>query len=63
MFFKVGALENVAIFSEKHLCRSIFLNKVAGLQAFSVNIAKFFRTAFLQSTSGGCFCNAGFLIM
>ena len=41
MFFKVGALENVAIFTEKHLCRSIFFNKVAGLRAFSVNIAKF----------------------
>ena len=62
MFFKVGALENVAIFTEKPLSE-YFFNKVAELRAFSVNIAKFFRTAFLQSTFGGCFCNAGFLIM
>ena len=44
-------------------------NKVSGLKAcnfikkrlqrkcFSVNIAKFLRTAFLQNTSGGCFWN------
>ena len=25
MFFEIGALENVAIFTEKHLCWSLFL--------------------------------------
>ena len=46
---------------EKHLCRSLFLNKVAGLmtatllkktsaQVFSVNFAKFLRTPFFHRT-------------
>ena len=33
MFFKIGVLKNFANFTESHLCRSLFLNKVAGLKA------------------------------
>ena len=41
MFFKIGVLENFAIFTGKRLCWSFFLIK---LQAW--NIAKFWGTAF-----------------
>ena len=33
MFFKIGALENFAIFTEKHLCWSLFLIKFVALKA------------------------------
>ena len=57
-------LKIFAKFTEKHLCRSPFFNKVAGLKpatllkkrlwhlCFPVNLAKFLRTSFLQNTSG-----------
>ena len=35
-------------------CFEVFLIRV--LRCFSVNIAKFLRTTFLQNTSHGCFC-------
>ena len=59
MFFIIVVLKNFQIFTGKHLCWSLFVNKVAGPQAcnfmkrrfkhscFPVNIAKFLRTAFL----------------
>ena len=31
VFCKKGALENFTKFTGKHLCQSVFLNKVAGL--------------------------------
>ena len=31
VFNKIGSLENFAIFTGKHLCRSLFFSKVAGL--------------------------------
>ena len=49
---------------EKHLCQSLFFNKVAGLRSatllkkklwyrcFPVKFAKFLRTPFVQNTSG-----------
>ena len=49
---------------EKHLCQSLFFNKVADLgpatllkmrlwhRCFPVNLAKFLRTPFLHNTSG-----------
>ena len=55
MFFKIGALKNFLILTRKHLCWSLFLNKVSGLRlatltkkrlrhrCFPVNIAKFSR--------------------
>ena len=37
---------------EKHLCQSLFFNKVAGLRTcFPVNFAKFLRTPCLKNTS------------
>ena len=58
-----AVLENFAKFTGKHLCQSLFFNKVLGWPAtllkrrlwnrcFSVNFEKFVRTSFLQSTSG-----------
>ena len=59
-----GALRNFAKFTGKHLCQSLFLNKVAGMRpatllkkklwhrCFPVNFAKFQRTPFLHNTSG-----------
>ena len=62
-----AVLRHFAKFTGKHLCKSLFFNKVAGLRpatflkkrlwdrCFPVNFAKFLRTPFLQTTSGGCF--------
>ena len=33
-FFKLGVLKNFAKFTGKHLCQSLFFNKVAGLNVF-----------------------------
>ena len=64
VFYKKGVLENFAKFTAKHLCQSLFLNKIAGLRSaillkkrlwhrcFPANFAKFSRTPFLQNTSG-----------
>ena len=65
MFCKRGVLKN---FTEKHLCQSLFFDKVAGLRPttlykkgpwhrrFPVNFVKFLRTPFFsKSTSGDCF--------
>ena len=59
VFYKKGALRNFAKFTGKHLCQSLFFNKVAGLRPatllkkrlwhrrFPVNFTKFQRTPFL----------------
>ena len=56
---KEGVLKNFAKFTGKHLCHSLFFNKVKGLwpatllkkrlwhRCFPVNITKFLRTLFL----------------
>ena len=56
---KIGVLRNFAKVTGKHLCQSLFFNKVAGLRSanllkmslwhryFPVNFAKFLRTLFL----------------
>ena len=49
MFCKQGALRNFAKFTGKHLCQSLFFNKVEGLKALGL------EHLFLQNTSGGCF--------
>ena len=58
VFCKKGLLKNFAKFTGKHLCQSLFFNKVAGLRpasllkkrlwhrCFPVNFAEFLRTAF-----------------
>ena len=67
VFCKEGVLRNFTKFKGKHLCQSLFFNKVADLRpatllkkrlwhrCFPVNFVKFVRTLFLQNTSGGCF--------
>ena len=61
---KKGVLRNFAKFTGKHLCQSLFLNKVAGLtlltkrlwhRCFPENFVKFPSTLSLQSTSGRLF--------
>ena len=59
-----SVLRNFAKFTGKHLCKTLFFNKVAGLRlatllkkrlwrtCFPVNFEKFLRTPFLQNTSG-----------
>ena len=61
---KKDVLRNFVKFTGKHLCQSLFFNKVADLRPatllkkrlwhrrFPVNFAKFLRTPFLQNTSG-----------
>ena len=58
VFCEKGVLRNFSNFTGKHLCQSLFSNKVAGLKpatllkkrllhrAFPVNFAKFLRTPF-----------------
>ena len=36
MFYKKGALRNFTKFTGKHLCQSLFFNKVAGLRPATV---------------------------
>ena len=61
---KKGVLRKFAKLTGKHLCQSLFFNKVAGLRpatlskkrpwhrCFPVNFAKFLRTPFFHNTSG-----------
>ena len=56
VFRKTDVLRNLTKFTGKHLCQSLFLNKVAGLEAsnfirlwhrcFPMNFVKFLRTPF-----------------
>ena len=58
VFCKKGVLRNFVKFTRKHLCQSLFLNKITGLRpvtllekrlwrrCLSVNFAKFLRTPF-----------------
>ena len=56
-----GFLRNFAKFTGKHLCQSLFFNKVTACnfikkrlwhRCFTVKFAKFVRTSFLQNTPG-----------
>ena len=70
LFYKKSVLKNIAIFTGKHLCQNLFLNKVASLRlllkkrlwhrCFPVNFGKFFRTTFLKNTSGRLHLNSIF---
>ena len=63
-YMQKGVLRNFTKFTGKHLCQSLFFNKVAGPRSatllkkrlwhrcFPMNLAKFLRTPFLQNTSG-----------
>ena len=58
VFYRKGVLRNFAKLTGKHLCQSLFFNKVAGVRpatlfkkrlwyrCFPVNLAKFLRTPF-----------------
>ena len=64
-----GVHRSFTKFTGKHLCQSIFFNKVKGLRPATllekrlwhrcllVNFAKFLRTSFLQNTSGQLLLN------
>ena len=68
-YMKKGVLRNFTKFKGKHLCQSLFFDKLAGLRpatllkkklwhrCFPVNFAKFLRTPFLQNTSGRLLLN------
>ena len=71
VFCKIGFLKNFARFTGKHLCHSLFFNKVArrqslfnllkkrlGRRCFPVNFAKFLRKPSLQYTSGRLFLDS-----
>ena len=56
-----GILSNIVKFTARHLCQSLFFNKVVGFSLWKerlwhrrlhVNFVKFLRTPFLQNTSG-----------
>ena len=63
-YVRKGVLRNFTKFTGKHLCQSLFFNKVAGFRpvtllkkrlwhrCFPVNFVKFLRTPFSQNTSG-----------
>ena len=50
MFFKKGILKNFVIFTGKHLCWSLFFNKVAGLLVFSCEYCEIFKNSFFYRT-------------
>ena len=68
---KNGVLNNFTKSTGKHLCQSLFFNKVAGLRSqvatllkkrlwhrcFPANFAKFFRTLFIQNIFGRLLLN------
>ena len=67
MYLRIGVLKDLAMFTGKHLCWSLFFNKYEGFKVCNflkkrlqhrglpVKFAKFLRAPFLQNTSGGCF--------
>ena len=64
VFYKKSVPKNFTKFTGKHLCQSLFFNKVAGLRpatllkkklwyrCLPVNFVKLLRIPFLQNTSG-----------
>ena len=56
VFYKKGVLENFTKFTVKHLRPATLLKKRLWHRCFPMNFVKFFRTPFLQNTSGGCLC-------
>ena len=68
MFFKVGVLKNFAIFTGKHMCKSLFLIKLKTCNFIKKRLQQvfyrtflnlFLRTPILKSILIGCFCNKG----
>ena len=50
VFCENGVLRHFAKFTGKHLCQSLFFNKVAGHKCFPENFSKFLRTPFFYRT-------------
>ena len=50
VFYEKGVLINVAKFTEKHLCRSLFIKKEIWISVFSCEFCKIFKTTFLKRT-------------
>ena len=60
VFCKKGVLRNFAKFTGKHLCQSLFFNKVVGLRPAKGCLAQVFPCEFCkisENTFGGCLCN------
>ena len=67
VFCKKSVLRNFTKFTGKHLCQSLFFNKIAGLRPatllkkrllnwwFPVNFAKFVKHLFYRTHRGDCF--------
>ena len=65
---KKGVLKNFTKFTGKHLCQSLFFNKIVGLRpatllkkilwhrCFPLNFAKFLGTFFYRTPRDDCFC-------
>ena len=51
MFFKVGVLENSAIFAGKYLCWSLFLIKLHSVQVFSCAYCEIFKNRVFYRTT------------
>ena len=48
VFCKKGVLRNIAKFTGKHLCQSLFFNKVAGLRPDTESLAQVFSCEFCE---------------
>ena len=71
---KIGVLKAFAKFTRKHLCQSLFFNKVTDLRpatllkkrlrhkCFPLNFAKFLRTSY-RTPRSYCFCSTLWLIL
>ena len=59
MFFNIGVLTNLVVFTGKGLKDCNFIKKRLQHRCFPVNIVKFLRTAFYTEHLRGCFCTLG----
>ena len=60
VFCKKRALKNFEKITGKHMCQSLFFNKVILAQVFPCEFCKIFQNTFLYRSppdrTGGCFC-------
>ena len=75
LFCNKGVLRNFAKFTGKHMCQSIFFDKVAGIRpttllkkrhwhrCFLVKFAKFLRTPSLTEHLVDCFCSSFYIVV
>ena len=50
MFFNIGVLKNIPIFTGKHLCWSLFLIKLQAWRIYSCEYFKIFKNSFIYRT-------------